>query len=608
MSIIGRLGSEISYLRGALRTLNRVTPIAKNKTRTFPDVLNDLAAKHAGNPALMGQGQRLSFEQLNLRANQYARWAREAGLRKGDTVALMMGNCPEYLAVWMGIARAGGVTALLNTNLTGHSLGHCINIVPARNVIFHRSFLPAWGSAVPHLSGEHRLWLTGGSGAVSGAGPDPEGALDLDAALAATPNHAPADADVPTLTTDDAALYIYTSGTTGLPKAAVINHYRVQAIMNGFSAVCNAQADDRIYVAQPLYHTAGGVLAIGITLTVGGSVAIRDRFSASKFWDDIVEYDCTAFQYIGELCRYLLNAPHTPNETKHKLRFCNGNGLRPDIWMDFKERFQIPRIVEWYAATEGNVTLFNMDGKPGSVGRIPAWLKHRFPTKIVRFDVNTEQPVRDQNGRVIECAPDEVGEAIGQILIDPSKPAQRFDGYADKEATERKILRDAFEDGDSWFRTGDLMRKDALGYFYFIDRIGDTFRWKGENVSTNEVEEAISGFPGLREVNVYGVEVPGHNGRAGMAALVSDGTLDLRALQDHIDAELPAYARPLFLRLRSEIELTGTFKIKKVDLRKEGFDPAGIDDALYLRSPETGNFEPMSPVLFEAVQGGGLRL
>ncbi|MEO1160789.1 MAG: AMP-binding protein, partial [Pseudomonadota bacterium] len=399
MSFLARVGSELTYLRGAVRTLRRVTPIAKNKTRTFPDALNDLAAQHASRPALMGHGQRMTYEQLNLRANQYARWAREAGVQKGDSVALMMGNCPEYLAVWMGIARAGGVTALLNTNLTGQSLGHCMNIVPARNMIFHRSFLPAWQSAEGFLDGPKTLWLTGGSG------PDPERALDLDAALAATPDGALPDADVPALTTDDPALYIYTSGTTGLPKAAVINHYRVQAIMNGFSAVCNAQADDRIYVAQPLYHTAGGVLAVGITLTVGGSVAIRDKFSASKFWDDIVEYDCTAFQYIGELCRYLLNAPHSPNETKHKLRFCNGNGLRPDIWMDFKERFQIPRIVEWYAATEGNVTLFNMDGKPGSVGRIPGWLKHRCPTKIVRFDINTETPIRDENGRCIECAP-----------------------------------------------------------------------------------------------------------------------------------------------------------------------------------------------------------
>ena len=602
MSVFGRIGSELTYLRGALRTLNRVTPIAKNRTRTFPDALNDLADTHTDRPALLGQGQKLTFEQLNLRANQYARWAREAGVRKGDSVALMMANCPEYLAVWMGIARAGGVTALLNTNLTGHALAHCINIVPARNILFHRSFLPAWNSAAGFLDGQKTLWLTGGSG------PDPEAALDLDAALAATPDGALPDADLPALTTDDPALYIYTSGTTGLPKAAVINHYRVQAIMNGFSAVCNARADDRIYVAQPLYHTAGGVLAVGITLTVGGSVVVRDRFSASKFWDDIVEHECTAFQYIGELCRYLLNAPHNPNETKHRLRFCNGNGLRPDIWMDFKQRFRIPRIIEWYAATEGNVTLFNMDGKPGSVGRIPGWLKHKFPTRIVRFDMDTQMPVRDQNGRCIECAPDEVGEAIGQILVDPSKPGQRFDGYCDREATEKKIMRGVFEDGDSWFRTGDLMRKDALGYFYFIDRIGDTFRWKGENVSTNEVEEAVSGFPGVREVNVYGVEVNGHNGRAGMAAVVADGELDLAAFEQHIDAELPSYARPLFLRLRSEIELTGTFKIKKVDLRNEGFDPGKVEDALFFRHPETGRFEQLEPELFATLQGESMRL
>ncbi len=598
MGILDRVASEVTYLRGALRTLKRVTAIAKNREHTLPDELEDLAMRFADRVALIGEDRRYSFAGLNARANQYAHWAYDIGLRQGDTVSLMMPNSAEYMAIWLGVTRMGGRVALLNTNLTGHSLGHCMAIVPSRHTIFDPRYLDAHGRAMDHVPVKPKLWLAG----------EGDGGQPLFPAVDAMPKEGLADKHKPDLTTDDPALYIYTSGTTGLPKAAVLNHYRVLAIMNGFSAVCDAQPEDRIYVAQPMYHTAGGVLAIGIALTVGGSAVVRERFSASRFWDDLVAEECTAFQYIGELCRYLLNAPTSDNETRHNLRFCNGNGLRPDIWTDFKTRFRIPKIIEWYAATEGNVTLFNMDGKPGSVGRIPKWLSHRFPTKIVRFDIAEERPVRDVEGHCIECDVDEVGEAIGRILNDPSKPAQRFDGYANEAETEKKILRDVFEPGDAWFRTGDLMRKDALGYFYFIDRIGDTFRWKGENVSTSEVEEVVSVFPGVREVNVYGVEVAHHNGRAGMAAITCDEELDIDALHGHIAEQLPIYARPIFLRLQKALDVTGTFKVRKVDLREEGFDPRRSEDPVYFANPETNGFERIDTSMFKKIDVGDYRL
>jgi len=599
MAVLERLRSEFIYLRAAIRILGKVSPIVKNRTRTFPDVLDQLAETYGDNVALLNDRDQLTYRQLLERSNQYARWAQSVGIGKGDTVALMMRNQPEYLAVWMGIIRVGGICALVNTNLTGSGLAHCLNIVEAKQIIVADDLIPAYESASYSLIDPPRLWSHGRDHV------DAERIEPVLERLAATPLP---DADLPELTIDDPALYIYTSGTTGLPKAAVINHYRVQAIMAGFSAACDSTPDDRIYIAQPLYHTAGGVLAPGIALMNGGSCFIREKFSASQFWDDVVTYDCTMFQYIGELCRYLLNAPTHPNETKHKIRICNGNGLRPDIWMDFKTRFRIPKIVEWYAATEGNVTLFNLDGKPGAVGRIPKWLEKRFMTKIVRFDVETGTVVRGPDGYCIECDPGEVGEAVGRILIDPKAPAQRFDGYADKAATEKKILRDVFDPGDAWFRTGDLLKKDAMGYFYFIDRIGDTFRWKGENVSTSEVAETINVFPGVCEANVYGVEVAGHEGRAGMVALTSDGDIDLVGLHRHIDTQLPAYARPLFLRIRHEIEATGTFKQKKVDLRNEGFDPRRTGDDLYFNNPETGRFEVINETLYERIQSGDIRL
>ena len=597
--MLERLKSEFAYLSGALRILRRLKPIAESKKRTFRDTLEDLAATHGDNIALLNERQTLTYSQLNRRANQYARWAMANGIGKGDVVALMMHNQPEYLAVWMGVIRAGGVVALINTNLSGHSLGHCVNIVNARQAIVGHDLAAAFESARSHLDNAPPVWVYGG---------DAAGTERMEKVLDEISGDAIDKAGLPPLTFNDPALYIYTSGTTGLPKAAVINHYRVQAIMAGFNAVCDAQPSDRIYVTLPLYHTSGGVLAPGICLMAGGSVFIRECFSARQFWDDIVAYECTMFQYIGELCRYLLNSPTSPNETNHKIRLCNGNGLRPDIWMDFKTRFKIPKIIEWYAATEGNVTLFNLDGKLGSVGRIPKWLQHRFVTKIVRFDIETEMPVRDAHGRCIECDPGEVGEAIGQIVVDPNKPAQRFDGYADREATERKILRGAFEDKDAWFRTGDLMKKDELGYFFFIDRIGDTFRWKGENVATSEVSEAITVFPGIKEANVYGVAVDGHDGSAGMATLVVEDGFDLAAFRAHLEAQLPAYARPLFLRIQPEIETTGTFKQKKVELRAEGFDPEKTGDSLYFNHPDSEGFELIDGSLHAAIQAGEFRI
>jgi fatty-acyl-CoA synthase len=357
-----------------------------------------------------------------------------------------------------------------------------------------------------------------------------------------------------------------------------------------------------------MYHTSGGVIGPGAALTAGASVVLRERFSASFFWDDIVSRECTIFVYIGELCRYLLNSPTHPRETNHKIRLACGNGLRPDIWADFQSRFHIPKILEWYAATEGNCVFLNFDSKIGAVGRIPAWMKSKFFVEIVRFDINTEQPARGPDGFCVKCGPDEVGEAISKIVNDPKRPSQRFEGYADPGATDKKILQDAFEKGDRWFRTGDLMRKDADGYYYFVDRIGDTFRWKGENVATSEVSEAITGFRGVQEANVYGVSVPGADGRVGMAALVAERELDLEGFGAHVMQRLAGYARPVFLRVMGEIETTSTFKQRKVDLVKQGFDPSATVDAIFFLHPELQTYVRLTPALYRDICEGKVRL
>jgi fatty-acyl-CoA synthase len=599
MGAIERLTANVATLRGALRTLGMTTPIARHPRRVFPEVVAELADKYGDAPALLSDRERFSYSELAARANRYARWALAQGLRKGDTVCLMMPGRPEYLAIWIGITRIGGVVALLNTHLTGPALAHSINVVRPKHIIVAAELFAALSSARAHLDSDPEIWLHGDADA---------NFARIDRVVDGLSGDALEASDCPPLTIEDHALYIYTSGTTGLPKAANMNHYRVMLASYAFAGVMNTRASDRMYDCLPLYHTAGGLLATGALLVNGGSVVIRDKFSAREFWDDVVRWDCTCFQYIGELCRYLLNAPPSPQERAHRLRLACGNGLRPDVWAQFKERFRVPQIIEFYAATEGNVSLFNFDGKEGAVGRLPWWMAARFPTKIVRFDRERQQPVRDERGFCIECEVDEPGEVVGKILKDASKPGQRFEGYADATETGRKVLHDVFEKGDAWFRTGDLMRKDKNGYFYFVDRIGDTFRWKGENVSTTEVEEAIGRFGGIAEANVYGVAVPGRDGRAGMAALVAGDNLNLTALHDHLAQQLPEYARPVFLRIRQDNDVTTTFKQKKVDLVKDGFDPSRTGDPIYFSDPQRKAFVRLDGALFDDINAGRIRL
>jgi fatty-acyl-CoA synthase len=345
---------------------------------------------------------------------------------------------------------------------------------------------------------------------------------------------------------------------------------------------------------------------IGAMLAAGGSVAIREKFSASQFWDDVVRWDCTLFEYIGELCRYLLHTEPSASESQHRIRLACGNGLAAEIWDAFKERFRIPQILEFYAATEGSVSLFNIQGKRGAIGHIPGYLSHRLSPLLVLTDAETGEPARNEQGFCIRCAPNQVGEALGKVLRGLAGLGSRFDGYTSSEASEKKILRDVLEHGDAWFRTGDLFRKDEKGFYYFVDRIGDTFRRKGENVATSEVAEIISGFPGVQHANVYGVAVPGVEGRVGMATLVTDNELDLAGFRNHLACCLPLYARPVFLRMRGQADLTGTFKYSKTELLRQGYNPDAGADKLYFDNAE--EFVPLDKDLYQRIQAGEFRL
>ena len=588
-----------SVSKAWLRALELTAPIARNRERILPSVIAEIASRLGDAPALLSDRESMTYSQLSARANQYARWALSVGLDKGQVVCLLMTNRPEYIATWLGITSIGGVVSLLNTNLVGPSLAHCIDVVSPVQLIVSSELEPALSSALPHLTSRPTIWMHGAEHAPFER---------MDNGLGSLPGDALEATERRSVTIDDRALFIYTSGTTGFPKAANVSHARVMQWSHWFAGMMDALPSDRMYNCLPMYHSVGGVLVPGATLAAGGSLVIREKFSTSQFWSDVTRWECTAFQYIGELCRYLLNAPHSPQEASHKLRLACGNGLAPEVWEDFRNRFRIPQILEFYAATEGGVSLFNVQGKPGAIGHIPSYLTHRFAPALVVFDVEKGEPARNEQGFCIRCAQGEVGEAIGKTQDDPANVGSRFEGYTNQTDSEKRILRNVFAEGDLWVRTGDLMRKDEKGFFYFVDRIGDTFRWKGENVATSEVAKEISSFAGIKHANIYGVAVPGSEGRAGMAALVIDGELDLPALRSHLASRLPAYARPLFLRIRSEIDVTGTFKYSKTDLVREGYDPATCADQLYFDHPESKIFLPLDAALFDRIQAGQIRL
>ncbi|ATC25300.1 long-chain-acyl-CoA synthetase [Caulobacter vibrioides] len=596
MRLRQKIKREIRFLKGLSRTLKRVKTIAPDSPNLICDDLEAAVDKWGPRPAITFEGKTITYADLDAMANRYAHWAKGLGLTRGQTVALFMPNRIEYLAIWYGLTKVGVATALINNQLTGAALAHCLTISQAMHCIVDAETSPCFEDVKGQLERHMQQWVLG---------PVHDDQRDLLKALKSCSQLRP-DRETARegLTASDTALYIYTSGTTGLPKAARITHMRAQLYMRGFAGSTGAKDTDRIYITLPLYHATGGLCALGAALLNGGSVVLRKKFSATHFWPEIVAEQCTMFVYIGELCRYLANQPEHELERAHKLRMIFGNGLRADVWDDMLDRFKVGDVLEFYGATEGNVSFFNFDGKRGAIGRIPSYLRKKFNIRIVKFDVETETPIRGADGCCIEAGPEEVGECIGHIGSDARS---NFTGYADKAATEKKVLHDVFEKGDAWFRTGDLMKVDHDGYIYFIDRIGDTFRWKGENVATSEVAERLAGFEGVLEVNVYGVKVGDLDGKAGMASLVTEGDFDLEAFAKYVDEALPSYARPLFVRLQKAIETTGTFKYRKIDLVNEGFDPSKTKDPLYFRDPAKG-YVKITKTLCAKIEGGGFRL
>jgi fatty-acyl-CoA synthase len=599
MSISTQPGEvDAKFARDAwLRALTKTAAIGERGV-TLPVLMDQLAAQFNDAPALASAEASMSYCQLGFRCNQYSRWGIDRDLKSGDAVALLMSNCAEYLAIWLGLTRLGVVVALINSQLVGDVLAHSIKIANPKVLIVGADLAARVAAIRSRLPAALMCRVLGDSRDFAPLQPELR-SLAGESLTAAEREAPPIDA---------AALYIYTSGTTGLPKAAKVSHYRLMQWSHWFAGMLDTQPDDRMFNCLPLYHSVGGVVATFATLVNGGAVVLRPRFSASDFWRDVRDERCTLFQYIGELCRYLVNTPHQTIETEHSLRIACGNGLRPEVWVPFQARFKIPRILEYYASTEGNFSLYNCEGQPGAIGRIPAFLASRLPVALLRFDVEKSEPWRNPQGLCERCGANEIGEAVGLMPASDGARAGRFEGYADQEASDRKVLRNVFKTGDSWYRTGDLMRRDERGFYYFVDRVGETYRWKGENVSTAEVLTALTASRGVIEGVVYGVSVPGADGRAGTAALVVNADFDLAAFRAEVAARLPPYARPVFVRILSTLEATATFKPRKQDLMQAGFDPSRVTDPLYFDDAHSQRYVPVDAALYSAILDGTIRI
>jgi fatty-acyl-CoA synthase len=588
--------TDLTPAQAWMRALEATSALSGKPTRIFPTVIDELAQGSPDKPALLSDRETLTFAALASRANRYARWALAQNLAPGETVCLLMPNRPEYVAIWLGLTKIGAVVALLNVNLSGAALAHCIEAAAPRHVIVAAELADRFATAVSDLVSSPSIWLHGPGELV---------APRIDQSIEELHDGELSQLERPIVKLSDRALLIYTSGTTGLPKAAYVSHHRIMTWSCWFAALGNLTPDDRMYDCLPLYHSVGGVVAIGAPLINGGSVVVAERFSARQFWDDVTRWECTLFQYIGELCRYLTTAAAHPAERAHRLRLACGNGMSADVWTAFQTRFAVPRILEFYAATEANFSLVNVEGRVGAIGRVPGFIAARNPIALVKFDPHSGAPQRGDDGFCIRVARGETGEALGRISAEGSA---RFDGYTSAADTEKKILRNVFALGDAWMRSGDLMRIDNEGFYYFVDRVGDTFRWKGENVSTLEVASALCACKGVSDAAVYGVAVPGAEGRAGMAMLAAGEDVDLTALARQISVTLPDYARPVFLRVKPNLDVTGTFKHQKQELMREGFDPTTIADPLYVFDRSAGAYAPLDRERFAAIENGAMRL
>ncbi|RWS29198.1 Long-chain fatty acid transport protein 1-like protein [Leptotrombidium deliense] len=570
----------------------------RNEEVTVPKRFKTWVQNCPNKVAISYKDEEWTYEELDTFSNKVANVLLNCGLKVGDEISLFMTPKPEYVGFWLGAAKTGIITALINTNQKDETLLHSITTVNSKAVIFGNELQQSIKQIYETIRENKNIQLFCYGDFDSKTLP----VKNMNRLIEDSSDDDPVHLDNGKFT--DRLFYVYTSGTTGMPKAVIIKHSRYLYLSSVVRNLLLLRDDDVVYTVIPLYHMAGGCIGTGLCLVWGNSIVIRSSFSASNFWKDCVKYKCTIAQYVGELCRYLLLQPKSEFDSTHKVRLMFGNGLRPNIWKEFQERFQIETIGEFYGASEGNSNVINMDNTVGSCGFISQLLPGRitdffFPVSLIRVNEETGEAIRGPDGLCVRCQPNQCGEFIGKIVKED--PTREFDGYLNTEATNKKIIRDVYRKGDMYFRSGDLLYLDQFGYVFFKDRTGDTYRWKGENVSTTEVEEVISKIIKHRDCIVYGVEIPGCEGRAGMVAIAGDTTVEMDKLYIKLGNKLPKYAIPVFVRLTEKIELTGTFKMSKTVLQKQAFNPTITDDQIFVIDTNKNGYVKMDRYLYEDI-------
>ena len=562
---------------------------------TISDRLQEQAEQFADLPFLQEGDASYSYAETNRRINQVAHAARTLGVKKGDVVALAMENRVAFFFAWWGLTKAGAKVAFLNTYVNGKPLAHALQVTGATRVVVGEECLKNFSQSSQELPSGLAYWLWPDAAHPASEAERALCSANLEQLATEAAEHNPPVDWRAGITAGDTALYIFTSGTTGLPKAAHISHGRWLMAGDVMRISLEITPGDCFYCFLPLYHGAASMSAGSTALAGGARVVVRRKFSRSAFWGDVRRHQITVAQYVGEICRFLLSAPPSPDDKNHSLRKLSGTGMAPEVWQQWTERFGDQfQIVESWGATESNTNTLNLDNWPGSCGRIPFWDKTNL--RLVRYDIETDSHPRDENGFLQLAGVNQPGEAMGMIVQHPEAIGGRFEGYTSPEATEKKILRDVFQKGDAWWSSGDLLRCDEHGYCWFVDRIGDTFRWKSENVSTTEVADVLGDYPGLDALTIYGVKVPDNDGRAGMAAVVllPGAQFNPAAFWQLAMARLPRYAAPLFVRLPAAADMTGNYKLRKVDLQREGFDASVVQDPLFVRDDAAQTYVPLT--------------
>jgi citronellyl-CoA synthetase len=576
-----------------VKTMRGILGFKNDTPLSVGTILERNAEKYAKNTALLYEDIRITHEAFNRRINQYAHYLSAQGVSKGDVALLLVDNRPELLMFLGALSKLGAVASLINPNQRGEVLLYSINLTRGRHFIVGEELIEAFEEIRGELglSADDRLYYqpeSGGTGA-------PDGFDNLEEAIREQPTSNPSSTGEIRL--GDPFAYVFTSGTTGLPKASIQTHRRWFNGMYWFGRiVMNLKPTDTHYCPLPFCHTNGLHVAWGSVAGCGATLAMGRRFSASQFWSDTRKFGANSFIYVGEVCRYLMNQPERPDDRDNPIEAIVGNGLRPDIWKAFKQRFGISKVFELYGAAEAPLIFSNLLNVDSTVGMCLT------PFAIVEYDTDADEPVRGGDGFMQKVPPGETGLLLAEI-----SERMPFVGYTEKEETEKKIFRDVFEKGDLWFNCGDLVFNQGYRHVQFVDRLGDTFRWKGENVSTSEVEKVVNTLNQVAESTAYGVVIPGTDGRAGMVAVIpATGVeaFDLKALAETVREALPSYAVPKFVRFKEAFETTGTHKIKKKVLRDEGFDPNVVDDPLYVLLPEGDAYQPLTEELHQEILSG----